>query len=93
MGWEPISDNELKIGKATEEGKRKNISITDISEKLRGNAPLWFYILSEAQQSFVNNKTPIRLGKVGGRIVSEVFIGLMLADSHSTFARSQISSR
>ncbi len=83
MGWEPISDNELKIGKATEEGKRKNINITDISEKFRGNAPLWFYILSEAQQSFVNNKTPIRLGKVGGRIVSEVFIGLMLADSHS----------
>jgi hypothetical protein len=84
MGFEPIPDGKLTIGKATKEGgKRKNKSIAHISDKFKGNAPLWFYILSEAQQSFVNDQTPIRLGKVGGRIVGEVFIGLMLADSHS----------
>jgi hypothetical protein len=83
MGFEPIPDCKLKIGKANQDGKDKNKSITQISENFKGNAPLWFYILSEAQQSFVNDRTPIRLGEVGGRIVGEVFIGLMLADSHS----------
>jgi heme peroxidase len=83
MGYDVIPDGKLKIGKATKEGESKNKSITQISDKFKENAPLWFYILSEAQQSFVNNQTPIRLGKVGGRIVGEVFIGLMLADSHS----------
>jgi hypothetical protein len=48
---------------------------------------LWFYVLAEAQQQFKNNKTPIHLGPVGGRIVGEVFAGLMLADRHSFFHR------
>ncbi len=48
-----------------------------------GNAPLWYYILAEAQQQFVKNDTPIHLGPVGGRIVGEVFVGLMMADSYS----------
>jgi len=39
--------------------------------------------LAEAQQQFKDNTTPLHLGEVGGRIVGEVFVGLMLADNHS----------
>jgi hypothetical protein len=32
---------------------------------------------------FQDDNTPIRLGPVGGRIVGEVFVGLLWGDSHS----------
>lgn len=83
MGLEPIADDKLKVGKANESDTPANPTLVSISPRFANNAPLWFYILSEAQQGFVNNQTPIRLGPVGGRIVGEVFVGLMLADSHS----------
>lgn len=83
MGLEPIPDKSLKVGKATEADTSKNPTITSISPRFAGNAPLWYYILAEAQQQFVDNQTPIWLGKVGGRIVGEVLVGLLLADSHS----------
>ena len=78
-----IPDDQLKVGKATEEDSRTNIRLIDISPKFRGNAPLWYYILAESQQGFKTDSTPIRLGKVGGRIVGEVFVGLLLGDKHS----------
>jgi Animal haem peroxidase len=83
MGLEPIEDRNLRVGKATHADHKKNPPLVEISPKFEGNAPLWFYILSEAQQVFKTNETPIRLGPVGGRIVGEVIVGLMLADSHS----------
>jgi hypothetical protein len=83
MGFTPIKDTDLKVGKANEDDSPTNKSITDISPNFAANAPLWFYVLSEAQQQFKKNDTPIRLGPVGGRIVGEVFVGLMLEDSHS----------
>lgn len=46
--------------------------------------PLWFYILKEAELlGEVNGKGGGRLGPVGGRIVAEVFIGLLQGDSLS----------
>lgn len=89
MGLEPIADEDLRVGKATEESTNgsatvpKNALLTDISARFAENAPLWYYILAEAQQAFVNNDTEIRLGAVGGTIVGEVFVGLLFADSHS----------
>jgi hypothetical protein len=83
MGMKPIDDASLKVGKANEDGAKTNQSITTISPKFANNAPLWFYILAEAQQQFVNNATPIHLGPVGGRIVAEVLVGLMVGDGHS----------
>jgi hypothetical protein len=83
MGLKPIPDSELRVGKATEADTATNKKLVDISPHFKNNAPLWYYILAEAQQEFKNNKTPIRLGPVGGRIVGEVFVGLLLADSHS----------
>jgi hypothetical protein len=41
--------------------------------------PLWYYVLKEAQV-MANGE---RLGAVGGRIVAEVIIGLLLGDSQS----------
>lgn len=83
MGVPVIPDDKLQVGKATEADTVKNPRLVDISPRFRHNAPLWYYILAEAQQTFIDNKTPIHLGPVGGRIVGEVFVGLMLGDHHS----------
>ena len=45
-----------------------------------GPAPLWYYILKEAE---VQAKGGLHLGQVGGRIVAEVFLGLMEKDPSS----------
>jgi hypothetical protein len=78
-----IGDGDLRIGKANEDGQQENKPLTDISPSFANNAPLWTYVLAEAQQHFQNNATPIHLGVVGGRIVAEVFVGLLLGDRHS----------
>ena len=96
LGEKVIPDNLLRVGKANQDGVQGNPKdkilpnkpITEYSAEFADNAPLWFYILSEAQQPFqnsnpINVNTPTRLGPVGGRIVAEVFIGLLLGDQHS----------
>ena len=60
-----------------------NKSIVEFSPQFQNNAPLWFYILAEAQHQFKDDNTPIRLGPVGGRIVGEVLVGLMYQDMYS----------
>jgi hypothetical protein len=45
-----------------------------------GEAPLWYYILREAELPPYNTE---RLGPVGGRIVSEVLVGLLQRDPNS----------
>ena len=88
LGIAPIPDEELMIGPATTDGERK--PITKVAPGLAGNAPLWAYILSEAQvmswknaSGPVSDKTPIRLGPVGGRLVAEVFASLLRGDHTS----------
>jgi hypothetical protein len=91
MGLPVISDDHLKVGKATEEDQPSNPRLVDLEEvgkEFAGKAPLWFYVLAEAQQQFKKNETPIRLGPVGGRIVAETFIGLLLADRHSFLSQA-----
>ena len=85
MGLTPIADKDLKIGKATEEGSGTNPTLVSKFPNFANNAPLWYYILAEAQHFSFKGKDsdPIRLGPVGGGIVAEVFIGLLLGDSHS----------
>ena len=46
---------------------------------LENRTPLWFYVLREAMVA----ENGQRLGPVGGRIVAEVFIGLMQGDRES----------
>jgi hypothetical protein len=88
MDLEPIPDEELRVGKATKEDSRKNKHLTQISRAFAGNAPLWYYVLAEAQQQYKTNDTPIRLGPVGGRIVTEVLVGMLLGDSHSFLSQA-----
>jgi hypothetical protein len=83
MGCPPIPDDRLTVGRATERDSPTNKLLVDISPRFRNNAPLWYYVLAEAQQQFENDNTPIRLGPVGGRIFAEVLIGLMLANPAS----------
>jgi hypothetical protein len=89
MGVPVIPDELLKVGKANQDGVKDNKSITEVDPSFAKNAPLWFYILAEAQQQFKTNDTPIRLGPVGGRIVGEVFFGLLIGDSHSYLSQDR----
>jgi len=95
MGLDPIPDSELAVGKANVDGLTSNKIITDFGKSFKDNAPLWFYVLAEAQHDWAQaakkkqgnddakNMIHVRLGAVGGRIVAEVLIGLMLGDAHS----------
>jgi hypothetical protein len=47
---------------------------------LKGEAPLWYYILKEAELPPQNGE---RLGPVGGRIMAEVLVGLLQRDQNS----------
>jgi hypothetical protein len=53
--------------------------LTEISSNFRDNAPLWYYVLAEAQHQSSGNQ----LGQVGGRIVIETFVDLMMKDPKS----------
>ena len=89
LGMPVIADEELVIGKAIADSQPK--PITEIAAGFAGNAPLWAYILSEAQvTSWKNavpradkNQIPVRLGPVGGRLVAEVFASLLRGDPTS----------
>jgi hypothetical protein len=52
-----------------------------LAEKLGRAAPLWYYILKEAEVLAGGQQ----LGPVGGRIVAEVLIGLLVGDPRSYF--------
>jgi hypothetical protein len=93
MGLIPILDKDLKVGKAIEADQKTNMPITASSKfgkEFEDSAPLWFYVLAEAQAAFKDNDTPIRLGPVGGRIVGETFAGILLGDSHSYLSQDPV---
>jgi hypothetical protein len=73
MGQEPIPDQQLWVGP-------DKTPLAEVSTRFANNAPLWFYILAEAQHPDYGNG---QLGPVGGRIVMEVVVGLMLLDGYS----------
>jgi hypothetical protein len=92
MGITPLSDEKIILGKAVEPPEEPVKGITSVSPVFKGNCPLWAYILAEAMQNReavmlpVKENIPVntpRLGPVGGRIVAEVFLGLMFMDKHS----------
>jgi hypothetical protein len=91
MGHAPLTDDHLMIGKATSDDPPVEKSIVDLPKfghQFTDKAPLWYYVLAEAQQQFKKNDTPIHLGEVGGRIVVETMVGLMLGDSHSFLSQN-----
>ena len=94
MGVTPLKDQDILIGKGVDTPAvgEKPVSISTISNVFAHNCPLWTYILAEAMAQQAKVKLPVKenitvttpqLGKVGGRIVAEVFLGLMFGDNHS----------
>ena len=77
MGKDPLPDDALTVGRATK--NRPAPLLKDVFPAFSGNAPLWYYVLAEAQHECGGNQ----LGAVGGRIVMETFVGLMMEDGHS----------
>jgi hypothetical protein len=92
MGVTPLADNDIIIGKAVPARRQSPYDILSISQIFKNNCPLWVYILAEAMHHQERVKIPVkedisimtpRLGPVGGRILAEVFIGLMFGDKNS----------
>jgi hypothetical protein len=93
MGVEPIAEENLRVGKAVVDDWDKNkMTLVSINNCFENKAPLWYYVLAEAQYEWIlraktiggkGNEEPLRLGTVGGRIVAETLIGLLWADGHS----------
>jgi hypothetical protein len=85
MGVDELRTEELWFTKGTGDGKEKWADgkkfFEDKKNKrwLEGQAPLWFYILKEAEL----HEKGHRLGKVGSRIVAETLIGLAWYDHYS----------
>jgi hypothetical protein len=98
MGIEPLKDSEIIIGKFTGDPADVRGPVTKFSDAFADNCPLWTYILAETKETTVTIKTnqgdraikTRQLGPVGGRIVAETFIGLLLADSTSYFSVNPI---
>lgn len=86
MNASVLKDNQILIGPDEK-------PIVEISSAFERNCPLWTYILAEAMLHKTAVAPPVlepgiridtpRLGPVGGRIVAEVFLGLLFADSSS----------
>ena len=92
----PLKDDEIMIGKAVDKpGEGDVIGTIDSIPELKvfkENCPLWTYILAEAGRHQETVEIPVtekkeittpRLGPVGGRIVAEVFLGMMFGDDDS----------
>jgi hypothetical protein len=96
MGLKPLDDAHIMIGKAVDDpeqgDERGPIDEIDGLAPFKGNCPLWTYILAEASQYREDVPIPVTedrsvktpmLGPVGGRIVAEVFLGLVFGDNNS----------
>lgn len=96
MGVPPLTEEQLVLGKFTGTGDdtKAFIPIGSLGGGVfKDNCPLWTYVLAETQQfqEDITLKTTDgdktfhapKLGEVGGRIVGETFVGLLLADSSS----------
>jgi Animal haem peroxidase len=75
MKLQPLTKAEISTGKDGAIAVKHNFQI---------ESPLWYYILKEAE---IQGKGK-RLGEVGSRILAEVFVGLLEADSCSFLSRS-----
>jgi hypothetical protein len=98
MGIVPLTDDQIVIGKFIGAAAGPGDIVVPAGSfgkfaggAFAGNCPLWTYCLAETVETTVVVKTldgdkPIptrQLGPVGGRIVAETFVGLLLADSSS----------
>lgn len=84
MGVKPLTDPKVKT--INEKSQASLQSISSVDPVFKDNAPLWFYVLAEAQELYKGE----RLGPVGSRIIMETFIGLLLEDPSSFLRRNPL---
>lgn len=103
MGLKPMEDKEILLGKFVEDppkDPKDPDALKPINSIANGvfanNCPLWTYILAETRKFMEPVKAPVkedvtiltpRLGPVGGRIVAEVFLGIMFGDGDSYLSK------
>jgi hypothetical protein len=98
MGLKPLPDNQILIGKFTGDPADIIGPIDQIDAAFKENCPLWTYVLAETVETDVTIKTTKgdrkiktrKLGPVGGRIVAETFVGILLGDSSSFLAQNPL---
>lgn len=99
MGVTPLTDKEIIIGKAglkvKEDDTKPPKPLSDLPDlqAFSKKCPLWTYILAEASHNITKVTIPVtphgtevctpQLGPVGGRIVAEVFLGMLFGDPDS----------
>jgi hypothetical protein len=92
----PLTDDKIIIGKAVDQPGDGDVvgKLSDLPQlaAFRGTCPLWTYILAEAANTRTDLDIPAtpamkistpQLGPVGGRIVAEVFLGMLFGDNDS----------
>ena len=77
VGWEGVAQSASPEQQALHEGTLAVLSANN--DYLCKSTPLWYYILKEAEVLEKGN----RLGPIGGRIVTEVFVRLLLENPDS----------
>lgn len=96
MGVTPLEDSEIVIGKAVDSPSGDDVlgKLSDLPQlsAFFGKCPLWTYVLAEAARTQTSLPIPVtggkqittpQLGPVGGRIVAEVFLGMLFGDKDS----------
>jgi Animal haem peroxidase len=79
LGLEPLTDKQIFDHEDKERKTRRAAVLAKHPGIFEDNAPLWFYILREAE----SQEESANLGPIGGTIVAEVLAGLILEDRHS----------
>jgi Animal haem peroxidase len=79
LGLEALTDEEVFGHEDAERKKSRAKVLATHGDVFKGNAPLWFYILREAEL----REDAKHLGRVGGTIVADVLAGLIKEDRHS----------
>ncbi|CAB4617600.1 unannotated protein [freshwater metagenome] len=101
MGLTPLRDDQILVGKASGDAADA-VAITSVSSAFAGKAPLWSYVLAESVASAYPisggtitgpQKAPLRLGPVGGRIVTETIAGLLASDPTSIVNHREFSPK
>jgi hypothetical protein len=97
IGAPILADEDILIGQGVDHPDAPLKNIVELcGPDFKDNCPLWTYVLAEAMKHQVTVTTPVsekkqittpQLGPVGGRIVAEVFLGLLFADLGSYLAK------
>jgi hypothetical protein len=96
MGIKPLEDDQIILGKAVDAPSGDDVlgKLSDLKtlSPFWGKCPLWTYVLAEAALTRTSLDIPVsggiktttpQLGPVGGRIVAEVFLGMLFGDNDS----------